>query len=179
MIAKPSLFAGDDPLKTISTIAVALDGSPLAEQILPHVSILASDLGASVTLLRVLTPQTYAQEQIMQPGLPWWDADISEAYAYLAAIGEKLTSAGIAVGAEVVLGDDVAATILDYVSRSGVDLLAIATSGAGGFKRLVFGSVAEQVSRQSPGSLLVFHAIDRTAKSDVLRRQDGEPLIPV
>ena len=178
LIAKPSLFVSDDPFKTIKRIVVALDGSPLAEQIVPHVSMLASQLGASVSLLRVLTPQNYAQQQIMQPGLPWWDADISEAYAYLKAVSETLSDEGIPVNTEVVLGDDVASTILDYVSRNGADLLAIATSGAGGFKRLVFGSVADQVTRESPTSMLVFHAVDRAAKSELLQRQEQKPLVP-
>jgi nucleotide-binding universal stress UspA family protein len=178
LIAKPSLFVSGDASRTMQQIVVALDGSALAEQVLPHVSVLASTFGASVSLLRVLTPQTYAQQQIMQPNLPWWDADISEAYAYLAAVAERLTSAGIPVTTEVVLADDVARTILNYVSRIGVDLLAIATSGAGGFKRLVFGSVADEVTRDSSASVLVFRAVDRAAKSEVLQAGDQKPLIP-
>ena len=167
LIAKPSLFAADDPFKTIGRIVVALDGSQLAEQIMPHVATLATGLGANVQLLRVLTPQNYAQEQIIQPGLPWWDEDISEAYSYLAGVKENLGKQGIAASTEVVLGDDVAAGILDYASHVNADLVAIATSGAGGFKRLVFGSVADEVTRKSPTSLLVFHAVDSAAKSKV------------
>jgi nucleotide-binding universal stress UspA family protein len=178
LIAKPSLFVSDDPFKTIGKIVVALDGSELAEQIVPHVSMLAAKLGASVSLLRVLTPQNYAQEQIMQPGLPWWDADISEAHAYLAALAETLSNQGITVSTEVLLSDDVARAILDYVGTAKADLLAVATSGAGGFKRLVFGSVADEVTRQSPTSLLVFHAVDRAATSDVLARREEKPLVP-
>jgi len=178
LIAKPSLFVSDDPFKTIGNIVVALDGSALAEQIVPHVATLASKLGACVSLLRVLTPQNYAQQQIMQPGLPWWDEDISEAYAYLAAVAENLAGEGITVRTEVVLSDDVARAILDYVSTNKADLVAVATSGAGGFKRLVFGSVADEVTRQSSTSLLVFHATDRSAKSEVLERVDQNPLVP-
>ena len=179
LLAKPSLFVSAEPFTTIKQIAVALDGSELAEQIVAHVSILAKQLGASISLLHVLTPQTYAQQRIMQPNLPWWDADISEAYAYLAAVAKELTSAGLAVTTEVVLGEDVAATILDYVSRSGVDLLAVATNGAGGFKRLVFGSVADRVTRESSASVLVFRAVDRAAKSEVLLDNAQKPLTPV
>ncbi len=177
LIAKPSLFVSDDPFKTIGNIVVALDGSSLAEQIVPHVSTLASKLGASVSLLRVLTPQNYAQQQIMQPGLPWWDADISEAYAYLAAVAETLANQGITVRTEVVLSEDLARAILDYATTTKADLVAVATSGAGGFKRLVFGSVADEVTRQSSTSLLVFHATDRGAKSEVLDRVQQKPLV--
>ena len=37
-------------------ILVPLDGSPLAEQVLPYVQILARDLQAQVELLRVISP---------------------------------------------------------------------------------------------------------------------------
>ena len=177
LIAKPSTFDGDDPSKTIERIVVALDGSQLAEQIIPHVATLASGLGAEVHLIRVLTPQNYAQEQIMQPGLPWWDADISEAYSYLSGVAESLGKQGIAVISEALLGDDVAAAILDYAAHVNADLTAIATSGAGGFKRLVFGSVADEVARRSPSSLLVFHAVDRLEESNPRKseRQAAKP----
>src|SRR5690242_16288969 len=50
LIAKPSLLLNGDPFKTIGNMVVALDGSELAEQIVPHVSMLAAKLGASVSL---------------------------------------------------------------------------------------------------------------------------------
>lgn len=180
LIAKPA-FNGDEPVKTIARIVVALDGSPLAEQIVPHVAALAAGLGADVQLVRVLTPQTYAQEQIMQPGLPWWDADISEAYSYLAGIAQRLGEQAIAVTTEVLLSENVAAAILDYAARVNADLIAIATSGAGGFKRLVFGSVADELTRTSPTSLLVFHDVSQTDKSKEgeLEQQAVKPLAAV
>src|SRR5690349_14667543 len=106
LVAKPSAFDGDDPFKTIGRIVVALDGSQLAEQIVPHVATLATGLGADVHLLRVLTPQNYAQQQIVQPGLPWWDADIAEANSCLSGVAQRLGADGIAVTTEVRLGDD-------------------------------------------------------------------------
>lgn len=176
VIAKPSLSISDDPFNAMSKIVVALDGSGHSEQILPHVWMLALRLGASVSLLHVLTPKNYSQRQIIQPGLPWWEADITEANSYLAGVAANLKQEGIDVTTDVVLSDDVGAAILDYVARGNADLLAIATSGAGGFKRLVFGSVADEVTRKSPVSLLVFHAEDSAPKSDVLKRQDQKPL---
>lgn len=180
LIAKPSLFEKhDDPFKTISKIVVALDGSALAEQIIPQVAALAPTLHASVNLLRVLTPQTYAQNQIMQPGLPWWDADIAEAQSYLDAVAEHLSKEGITVVKDVVLSDVVATAILDYCDRSEGDLLAVASSGAGGFKRLVFGSVADEVTRASAISMLVFHAVDRQNKPEVRDHEQREPAATV
>ncbi|MEX2110280.1 MAG: universal stress protein [Gemmatimonadaceae bacterium] len=138
-------------------IVVPLDGSTLAEEILPRVAELASPLNSTVSLLHVLTPVTYSQNAIMQPGLPWWDNDIAKAEAYLADASVYLTERGLTVSKEVVLSDDIATAIIDYLVRSRADLVAIATRGIGGMSRLVFGTVADKVTRQSPTSVLVFH----------------------
>ncbi|HJP59585.1 MAG TPA: universal stress protein [Gemmatimonadaceae bacterium] len=179
LIAKPSLLEGDDASTTgFDRIVVTLDGSPLAEQIMPHVSTLASALGTSVNLLRVLTPQTYSQQRIMQPGLPWWDEAMANANSYLAEIAGRLEKSGIAASKDVTIADDVPAAIVDYAMRVKADLIAIATSGAGGFKRLFLGSVADRVTRQSPISMLVFHALDSTGRSNEGQRE-RERLTPV
>jgi nucleotide-binding universal stress UspA family protein len=143
--------------ETVNRIVVPLDGSALAQEILPHVATLALPLNATVSLLRVLTPSTYAQKQIMQPGLPWWDADIAEADAYLADAASSLTEQGVAVNKELLLSDNVTNAILDFASRTKADLLAFATRGNGGMSRFVFGTVADELTRKSPISLLVFH----------------------
>ena len=146
------------PTSTVARIVVPLDGSVLAEQILPEVASMALRINATVSLLHVLTPTTYSQERIMQPGLPWWDADMETANAYLSRAATRLAEEGVAVSKDVVIGANVAQSILDYAARARADLLAIATSGAGGMSRFVFGSVADEVKRKSTTSLLVFHA---------------------
>jgi nucleotide-binding universal stress UspA family protein len=145
------------PTSTVARIVVPLDGSALAEQILPDVASLALRINATVSLLQVLTPTTYSQERIMQPGFPWWEADMAAADAYLSRAASRLAEEGVAVSKDVVLGENIAGTVLDYAVRMRADLIAIATSGAGGMTRFVFGSVADEVTRKSPTSLLVFH----------------------
>ena len=93
----------------------------------------------------------------MQPGLPWWEDDMAAAEGYLGNSAGRLAEEGVAVSKDVVLGGNIAASILDYAARMRADLIAIATSGAGGMTRFVFGSVADEVTRMSPASLLVFH----------------------
>ena len=157
VVRPPASFIGPTREETVSRIVVPLDGSTLAQEILPHVAALGLQLNATVSLLRVLTPSTYAQKQILQPGLPWWDADIAEAEAYLADAASFLTEQGVAANKEVILSDNVADAILDFATRRRADLLAIATRGSGGMSRFVFGTVADEVTRRSPTSLLVFH----------------------
>jgi nucleotide-binding universal stress UspA family protein len=157
VVRTPASYMSAIPQQSFSRIVVPLDGSALADQILPQVAPLASSLHATVSLLRVLTPVTYSQEQIMQPGLPWWDTDIAVAHACLARAEGYLMSEGIKVTKDVVLSDDVATAILDYATRTKADLIAIATSGRGGMSRFVLGTVADEVTRKAPVSVLAFH----------------------
>jgi nucleotide-binding universal stress UspA family protein len=157
VVKPPASFMGATPEETVARIVVPLDGSALAEQILPEVAALALRVNATVSLLQVLTPLTYSQQQIMQPGLPWWDVDIAVADSYLARAASYLTEEGVTVSKDVILSDDIATAILDYAARTRADLIAIATTGSGGMSRFVFGTVADEVTRKSPTSLLVFH----------------------
>lgn len=157
VVREGASFVAAPPEETNPRIVVPLDGSALAEQILPQVASLARELKATVSLLRVLTPETYSQKQIVQPGLPWWDEDIASAESYLTRAATCLAEEGVEVTRDVVLSDDVATAILDYAARVRADLIAIATSGMGGLNRFVFGTVADEITRTASTSLLVFH----------------------
>ena len=157
IVKQPTSFLSATFEESVSRIVVPLDGSALAEQILPELATLALRLNATVSLLQVLTPVSYSQREIMQPGLPWWDEDIARANDYLARAGSYLAEQGITVSKDVILSDNVATAILDYAVRARADLIAIATSGSGGMRRFVFGTVADEVTRNGPASLFVFH----------------------
>ena len=158
LVVRPdAAFVGEASGVTERRIVVPLDGSPLAEQILPEVLKLASAINAAVTVIHVLTPQTYSQKRIIQPGLPWWDTDMENAEAYLSWPVDYLTKHGIPATKQVILHSDVAPAILDYAMRNRADAIAIATNGIGGLHRFVFGTVADELTRKSPMSVLVFH----------------------
>jgi nucleotide-binding universal stress UspA family protein len=157
VVRQPANFIGATPAETVSRIVVPLDGSALAEQILAQVATLALRLNATVSLIQVLTPLTYSQKRIIQPGMPWWDTDIAIADEYLTRAASDLTEEGLAVTKDVVLSEDVSTAILDYAARTRADIIAIATSGGGGMGRFAFGTVADEITRKSPASLLVFH----------------------
>ena len=157
LVVKPDVPFFDEASQATARIVVPLDGSVMAEQILPEVATLASALNATVTLLHVLTPQTYAQKRIIQPGLPWWDADIATADAYLSGQADFVATRGVAAKKDVILNTDVPSAILDYAIRNRANCIAVATNGVGGIRRFVFGTVADELTRTSPISLLVFH----------------------
>jgi nucleotide-binding universal stress UspA family protein len=156
LVVKPDVAFADEVPEATPRFVVPLDGSAMAEQILPELAALATALKASVTLLHVLTPQTPAEKRIAYWGLPW-NHDIAAAEAYLAGPANFLTASGLTVTKDVILNIDVPFAILDYAVRNRANCIAVATNGVGGLRRFVFGTVADEVTRKSPISLLVFH----------------------
>lgn len=134
-------------------ILVPLDGSELAEAVLPHAQALAKSTGAELVLLRV------AFAHII-PGIDPIEAQVAavhEAEDYVAAAAEPLQAQGGKVDAKVRYGDPVD-EILDHVARDHIDLIAMATHGRTGIKRVVLGSVAENVLRRASVPVLLVHA---------------------
>jgi nucleotide-binding universal stress UspA family protein len=166
LVVRPDVSFLDEAPDAPGRIVVPLDGSAMAEQILPEVVALASALKATVTVLHVLTPQTYAQKRIVQPGLPWWDDDIAAADAYLSGPADFVAASGVAVEKQVILNTDVAAAILDYATRVRANLIAVATNGLGGIRRFVFGTIADELTRKSAISLLLYHPNLEAATED-------------
>jgi nucleotide-binding universal stress UspA family protein len=134
------------------TIVVPLDGSPLAESVLPHVTILAKQGGAElvdVVLLAVCEPIISSP---FQPGpivIPeYGEADLSRCKqlgeGYLATTGERLKADGLRVRSEVLMGK-AADAIIDYASSTPSALIVMATHGRSGLSRWVYGSVANKV----------------------------------
>ncbi len=128
----------------VERILVALDGSSLAEQVLPHAADLARLLGAKVELLSVVTPAMVAGGTFgLQPGAAPGDT-IAGAQAYLRRIAATL-GAGLAVETHATTGADPAAGICAAAAMRDAGLIALATHGRSGLNRLVAGSVAERV----------------------------------
>jgi nucleotide-binding universal stress UspA family protein len=131
-------------------ILVPLDGSPLAETILPHAQLLAQSTGSAVTLLSavptVLTANAVAGPLGLEPyDEHAWETDVTYAHDYLVGVAARLEVEGLRVRAHVVEGAP-APVILDYAARHpAVSTIAMATHGRSGLGRWVFGSVAAQV----------------------------------
>jgi nucleotide-binding universal stress UspA family protein len=137
-------------------IVVPLDGSPLAEAILPSATRLAAAVGAQVDLLRV------AQAPAMATMSASYLADeevrvTQEAEAYLAALQARLASDGAKVQTVVRYGH-AATEIVDHVRSHGAGLVAMSTHGRSGLGRLVMGSVAEEVVRKVAVPVLLLRA---------------------
>jgi len=162
------------PALTFKRIIVPLDGSTLAEQIIPRVCALAKLEQSDVTLLHVVAPQNRFRDDTPDPALQWWDGDVAFSRAYLARVASRMRREGIAVKTDIVVGDNVAQAIGDYAGREPADLVAIATHGRGGVARVLRGSVADAVTQSSKTSMLVLRP-ERTAGKNGSTTHDEEP----
>lgn len=161
LVVKPSTsYLNPQVGQTFKRIVVPLDGSVLAEQILPRVLTLGTLEEAEISLLQVLIPQSYSQKEIADPDLPWWDKDVSLAQAYLFRIASRLRRNGLIVTTDIVIGENVAQAIGDFASREKADLIAIATHGRGGLVRMLRGSVADAIMHSGRMSMLVLKPHD-------------------
>jgi nucleotide-binding universal stress UspA family protein len=123
-------------------LLVPLDGSKLAEAVLPAVRELARRFGARVTLLHVLeraAPKTVHGESHL--------ADAAQAEAYLAGVARDLGAEAIRVDTHVHpnVERDVVRSLVEHAVELGSDLIVLATHGNGGLRDIVVGSIAEQV----------------------------------
>ncbi|MGH8064710.1 MAG: universal stress protein [Candidatus Entotheonellia bacterium] len=134
-------------------ILVPLDGSPLAEGVLPHVQELARSIGAEVVLLRVAFAHIFPGADPIETQV----TAVQEAEAYVADRARRLQDAEVRAEGKVRYGDPVE-EIVDHVTWDHIDLIAMATHGRTGLKRVVLGSVAEHVLRRSPIPMLLLRA---------------------
>ncbi len=149
-------------------VAVALDGSPLAETaLLPAahlIAALAQHAQAVVHLLHVVKPSMFAADTDV---LSQHDAEeVEQAQAYLKRVREHLlaqtSGLNLRVTCSVTPAQDVAETIVTTAEKgtggtgeNGCDILAMATHGHGGIERWVMGSVTERVLGASTVPVLV------------------------
>lgn len=129
------------PRPDAKVIAVALDGSPASEQMLPAALWLAGSLGMRVRLLQVGTPH---------PPVDGMDT------AYLAGVARRLPHPE-AADYDALYGD-VADALTSYVEgTTDVAMLAMATRGASSTARLSAPSVAMHVVRRAPVPVMLLH----------------------
>jgi len=164
---------------------VPLDGSRLAESVLPVVQQVASRFHAQVTLLHIVEkhPPTVIHGE---PHL----TSVAQAQAYLEEIATRLRSSAIPVEIHVHRDkeDDVARSIVQHSQEVNADLVIMCTHGHGGLRELLFGSNAQRALQLGTQSiLLLFPREDGSAYPINLQRilvpLDGtaahEPALPV
>jgi nucleotide-binding universal stress UspA family protein len=144
-------------------ILIPLDGSDLADSVLPHAAALAQSVAARLTLMRVVTPTPapaalYAAPFAL-PAQPFDDTvsvrtEMAQGYVDAVAARLRMNDTRLDVRTDVRVSEAVAPAILDAAVSHAADTIAIATHGRG-MSRLVVASVADKILRGGPEAVLV------------------------
>jgi nucleotide-binding universal stress UspA family protein len=146
-------------------IVVALDGSQVAERVLPYVEPLAEKFGSTLVLLRTAvppSPSVLAAEGavgVVESIEESFAQDQRDAAAYVGAIARDVRARGHNVQTECPDGDP-AEQVLLCATELEADLIAMTTHGRGGLGRLVLGSVADAVVQRAPCPVLLVRVDD-------------------
>jgi nucleotide-binding universal stress UspA family protein len=144
---------------TLKSVIVPLDGSGLAEKILPHVSYLAKQLNLAVHLTRVynLPPDAYlVGDGLMVSGPALYRERVhAEAQTYLEGKEQELRGDGLKEVVVTAIEGDPAGEIIDLARTAANGLVAMSTHGRSGIGRWALGSVAEKVIRHGKNPVLV------------------------
>ncbi len=152
-------------------ILIPLDGSTLAEQVLPWAKMLAVRSKATIVLIQAIPHlhgplrvdgeviQVDEQTEMLQ----------MRAHEYLEEVCKELGNAHIPAASEVRVGAP-APAILEFAEGSGIDLIAMTTHGSTGVLDWVYGSVADKVLHGAHVPVLLVRASDPPAASGPLKR---------
>lgn len=159
---------------TFNHILVPLDGSRMAEQILPVVTALGTRLGSRITLLHIVErdapAQVHGQDHLRSA---------QEAATYLGRLSDELQKQALNVdvhihGRQV---EDVAAAIDGHAHEFGVDLVALCKHGRSPIRDVLIGGIAQRLLRAG-GTPILFTGPEPAAAAFSLHRilvpWDGE-----
>ncbi len=161
---------------TLKTILVPLDGSHLAESVLPMAGVLASQNHARLILFHVIEQHA--------PGTVHGEPHLTnqqEASAYLEELKHSLP-VDVVVDQHVHTDAEknVANSIVDHSMEWGVDLIAMCAHGYSGLQQRIFGSIAQEVLNRGDVPVLLISPQDEPTSSTckcecILVPLDGDP----
>ena len=143
-------------------IMVPLDGSELAECVLPHVEAFIEGCRVKkFVFVRVVEPAAtfYSGDYPLSPEVMKERETAGEKAArdYLEQVINRLEQTDAELYSEVLIGN-VADSLADYSESNEFDLILIATHGRSGVSRWVRGSIADKVLRSSSIPVLMVRA---------------------
>lgn len=139
----------------INHILVPLDGSELAECVLPHVLALAPVTAARVTLIHILE-RSRARNGNAAPIDPLsWHMQKQESQSYLDRIAGRLQKLQVE---QAILEGNPAEAIIEFARSNAVDLIVLSTHGRTGLSEWNVSSVVQKILLRSYRSVLLVRA---------------------
>jgi nucleotide-binding universal stress UspA family protein len=150
------MFGQTEEGTMINHILVPLDGSTLAECVLPHVSAIAQAFNARITLLHIVPLPEEGRGKQAIDSLDWLLRK-REARAYLDRVASQLRNDGLKVD-HLVLDGPAAQGVIDFAENADVDLIALSTHGQSGLSGWNISSVVQKILLRSYKPTLLVRA---------------------
>jgi nucleotide-binding universal stress UspA family protein len=152
-------------LPAIQRVLVPLDGSALADKVLPHTLHLAELLGVTLDLMTVvpvsvgMTVSPYGAPGMAQDTS--FERRMEEAQNYLDSTAKDLPPHAGKVKTHVAVSGHVANSIIEAAQSTPGTLIAMTTHARRGLQKLFLGSVADKIVRASDGPVLLYRPASR------------------
>lgn len=129
----------------METIIAPLDGTPSAEQALPHIETMATTFGLPIHLIYVQGASKARQAQQDMNG-------------YLQGVAQRIrANVGTESQVHVLYGDNAADAIVNHASSLPSYLIVMTTHSRIGFQEKLLGTMADRLSRRAEGPILFIH----------------------
>jgi len=137
-------------------ILVPLDGSQLAECVLPQVIAIGQAFNAKIVLLHVMEKNpSDASAQFIN--LLNWQINKTEANLYLERITDRLEKVGLRTKA-IVLEGPVAESITEFARSQEMKLIIMSSHGSSGVRKSGISRVTDEITLSAPTSVLIVRA---------------------
>ncbi|MFO7666186.1 MAG: universal stress protein [Desulfobacterales bacterium] len=139
-------------------ILLPVDLSESSPKIVPFATDIAEKFGSKIHILFVARVfQYFASIYVPHPSINKFENEIAEgARKSLEEFTKKYFKNPESITTAVVKGD-AAEQIIKYIEEKGIDLLIMGTHGRKGLDKVVFGSVAEKLSKTAPVPILLIN----------------------
>jgi nucleotide-binding universal stress UspA family protein len=158
LLVRGSEAASKTEQASFRSIIVPLDGSELAESVLPHATELAKKMNLEIVLVRIFNLPTTYYDEGYSADERLWELIRDEAQAYLDHKVKELKSQGLAGVTSVLQEGFAAERIIALAQETTGSLIAICTHGRSGVRSFVLGSIVDRVVRHSGDPVLVIRA---------------------
>src|SRR5260221_12070029 len=149
----------------LNNVLVPLDGSPLAECVLPHVVAIAKAFDSEITLLNVLEQPSESLRMPKADPLDWY-LKKTEAEAYLNTVKARLEKSDVSDKKKLIEGR-ATEQIVDYAYSRNADLVILSNCGEQDANRWSMSSIVNKIIQRIWTSTLIL----RTAKHQATQIQ--------
>lgn len=166
LVLRPNGAAPDPDIQSeFQRMLIPLDGSATAEQILAPAVALGRVMEATYTLLHVIELKRFVRDDALPAAARLDDAALAHAQAeaqdYLDSIALLMRAEGNQVRTRVIVAGEANTAIRQVVRQHAIDVIAMTSHRRSALDRLLVGSVAAQILRESRIPVLLHRPQER------------------